>query len=52
MKAVYFYDGMAITRKQFESNVPENWLSEIDEFGQYSWGYYRVNVLELNGVEY
>ena len=52
MKANYFYNGQAITRTEFESVVPKNWIDELNEFGQYSYGYYSVQVLFLNGVEY
>jgi hypothetical protein len=38
----YFYDGTAITKAQFLAAVPENWESEVDEFGEYSFGYYRA----------
>ena len=39
----YYYFGTPITKKQFESNVPSNWKSQVDEFGAYSWGGYRAN---------
>jgi hypothetical protein len=38
----YFYDGQPITKKQFLAAVPENWESEVDELGEYSYGYYRA----------
>ncbi len=43
MKYNYFYNGNPISRDQFISNVPENWESEIDQYGNYSWGYYRAS---------
>lgn len=39
----YFLEGIAITKKSFEENVPENWKGEVDEFGEYTYGYYRAN---------
>jgi hypothetical protein len=41
----FFYDGRAITSKQFEASVPENWQDEVDN-GEYSWGYYRASEIE------
>jgi len=38
----FFYNGTPITKKMFLANVPENWESEVNEFGIYSWGYYRA----------
>jgi hypothetical protein len=38
----YFYDGTSITKAQFLAAVPENWESEVDEYGEYSYGYYRA----------
>lgn len=38
----YFYDGQAIPKSQFLENVPENWEEDVDEYGEYSWGYYRA----------
>lgn len=37
----YFYNGVAISKAQFVSNVPENWEKEIEN-GEYSYGYYRA----------
>ena len=34
----YYYDGTPITKEQFEDNVPENWMNDVDEFGTYHWG--------------
>jgi hypothetical protein len=38
----YFYNGTAITKANFEMNVPKNWESEVDEMGHYSFGYYTA----------
>jgi hypothetical protein len=38
----YFYNGQSITRKEFENNVPEDWQKEVNELGEFSWGYYRA----------
>lgn len=43
----YFYNGQPISKKIFLSVVPENWESEVDENGEYSFGYYRaVEIVE------
>jgi hypothetical protein len=38
----YFYNGQSITKSEFEKNVPENWQDDLNEFGEFSWGYYRA----------
>lgn len=38
----YFKDGTAITKKAFLENVPENWQEEIDQYSEYSSGYFRA----------
>lgn len=38
----YFYNGSPITKKQFLEAVSENWESEVDELGEYTYGYYRA----------
>ncbi len=38
----YFYNGVAIPKSQFIESVPSNWKSELDEYGEYSYGYYRA----------
>lgn len=38
----FFYYGMPIPRAEFLKSVPENWEDEIDEYGCFSWGGYRV----------
>lgn len=45
----YFYNGQAISRDQFLSNVPKNWENEVDEYGTYSYGYYRANERDEDG---
>lgn len=37
----YFYDGRAISKSQFISNVPENWVYEVED-GEYSYGSYKA----------
>jgi hypothetical protein len=37
----YYYNGTAITKKQFLQVVPLNWESEVEN-GEYSFGYYRA----------
>lgn len=38
----YFYDGQAITKSQFLTSVPENWEDDVDENGEYHFGYYKA----------
>ena len=38
----YYYNGQVISKENFLSNVPENWENEVDEYGEYSYGYYRA----------
>ena len=45
----FFYYGMPITRAAFLKAVPENWEDEIDEYGTYSWGGYRVVEIDKYG---
>jgi hypothetical protein len=41
MKAFNFFrDKQAISRKEFESSVPANWIDLVDEAGYFSWGYF------------
>jgi|688.fasta_scaffold2027973_2 hypothetical protein len=37
----YYYGNQAITKSQFESNVPDNWQEQIVNF-EFSWGYYKA----------
>ena len=41
-KYIFFYYGMPITKGNFLKAVPENWEDEINEYGTYSYGGYRV----------
>ena len=47
----YFYNGTAIPRANFVANVPENWEKELDEFGNYSYGYYSAQSIDQNEEE-
>lgn len=47
----YFYNGVAITKSQFLAAVPENWESEVNELGEYTYGYYRTNEIEGDSPE-
>lgn len=38
----YFYYESPISKKNFLSNIPEDWESEVDESGEYSYGGYRA----------
>ena len=38
----YFYYNQAITKIRFTDNVPENWESEVDGYGEYSYGGYKA----------
>jgi hypothetical protein len=38
----YFENGQSITKKQFEANVPSDWQENLNNFGEYSWGYFRA----------
>lgn len=38
----YFHNGTAITKKEFLSNVPEDWEDNLDQYGEFSSGYYRA----------
>jgi hypothetical protein len=38
----YFKNGIAITKAQFESVVPANWQENLNEYGEYSWGYFKA----------
>ena len=42
----YFYNGTPISKKNFLNSVPENWKDEINENGEYSFGYYRASTIE------
>jgi hypothetical protein len=38
----FYYNNCPITRAQFEAVVPKDWEENCDEFGEYSYGYYRA----------
>ena len=38
----YFYNGQPITKSQFLSLAPENWENELNEYGEFSFGYYKA----------
>lgn len=38
---IYFRDKQAISKKEFEANVPADYLDQINpETGYFSWGYF------------
>ena len=43
----YFYNGTPIQKSAFLNNVPDNWENEVDEYGEYSWGYYRASEIDV-----
>lgn len=45
----YFCADVAVTKAQFEKNVPDNWEDELDEQGCYSYGYYKA--IEIDNKE-
>lgn len=42
----YYYNRTPISKQQFLYIVPENWETEVDDFGHYSWGYYSAEQLD------
>ncbi len=46
IKFNFTYDGTSITRKEFENNVPKEWMTDLNEFGNYSYGYYDATSYE------
>jgi hypothetical protein len=38
----YFNNGVAITKSQFESVIPSDWQNNLNEYGEYSYGYFRA----------
>ena len=38
----YFYDNQPITKERFLLEAPENWKIDVDDNGEYSFGYYRA----------
>jgi hypothetical protein len=43
----YFYNGQPITKSAFLNNVPDNWEDNVNEYGEYSWGYYRASEIDV-----
>ena len=43
----YFYNGTPITRAQFEAVAPIDWEENCDELGDYSYGYYRATLIDV-----
>jgi hypothetical protein len=41
----YFYNNQSISKKEFESRVPNDWMENLDEYGNYSHGYYSAKAL-------
>lgn len=41
----HFYNGRAISKMNFLSNVPTNWEDDVKN-GEYSYGYYRAILRE------
>jgi hypothetical protein len=47
MKRFNYYRGkLSITKAQFESVVPENWMGELDEYGCYYYGEYKAILVD------
>ena len=44
----FFYDGTPIPKAEFLFQVPITWIYDIDEYGEYSWGYYRATKLDAD----
>lgn len=38
----FFYNNQPISKKEFESKVPSDWQNNLDEYDNYSWGYYSA----------
>lgn len=38
----YFHNWQPISKEAFLKAVPANWESELDEYGEYSYGYFRA----------
>lgn len=43
----YFYNCTPISLKNFLANVPEDWEDNVNEYGEYSWGYYRASEIDV-----
>lgn len=48
MKAIfnYTYNGQSISKSNFESIVPSDWQDDLDEFFNYSYGYYKATLVD------
>ena len=42
----YYFDKQPITKNQFLASVPKNWENDINNYGEYSYGYYRAVELD------
>lgn len=42
MKFNFKYEGTPITKTEFEKNVPDDWLCNLDEYNEYCYGYYKA----------
>tara|TARA_R100001244_G_C5144220_1_gene128467 strand:+ start:672 stop:818 length:147 start_codon:yes stop_codon:yes gene_type:complete len=42
----FTYYGVAISKKNFLQSVPENWESDLNEFGCFSYGGYDATLIE------
>lgn len=45
----YFYDKIPITKMAFLASVPDDWENDTDEYGDYSYGYYRAVRIDDDG---
>jgi len=43
----FFYNGTPIQKSEFLKHVPENWEDNVNEYGEYSWGYYRASEIDV-----
>lgn len=45
----YFYDKIPITKMAFLASVPDNWMDDLDQYGDYSYGYYKAVRIDDDG---
>jgi len=38
----YYYDNQPISKMQFLANVPVDWEKDVNELGEFTYGYYRA----------
>lgn len=38
----YFNNNQIISKFEFEKNVPADWREHVDDFGHFSYGYYKA----------